>query len=87
MEEIVWIRSADFDPAITAGRLIRPDPSLPAFRVLARQTVVMMFLNGGDWQVRPFTQLTLAIAEGSQVFQEQGAGEGFQLRERVTPKP
>lgn len=63
MEEIVWIRPADFDPNTVAGSIIRPDASLPAFKVINRRQVVMMFRTGNAWEVRPFTQLTLKIAD------------------------
>ncbi|GJE18599.1 hypothetical protein [Methylobacterium marchantiae] len=63
MEEIVWIRPADYDPSVTAGLVFQPEPHLPAFQVLARRRVVMMFNAGPTWEIRPFTQLTLRIVE------------------------
>ncbi|MCJ2131060.1 hypothetical protein [Methylobacterium sp. E-045] len=63
MEEIVWIRPADYDPAVIAGLVFQPEPDLPAFEVMDRCRVVMMFKAGSAWEIRPFTQLTLKIVE------------------------
>ena len=63
MVEVVWIRAADYDPSIVPGHKIRPDAGLPVFQVLDRRQVAMMFKVGAKWEVRPFTQLTLAIVE------------------------
>ncbi|WP_019904049.1 hypothetical protein [Methylobacterium sp. 77] len=65
MEEIVWIRPADYDPAVIAGLVFQPEPHLPAFEVLDRRRVVMMFNAGPAWEIRPFTQLTLRIVENA----------------------
>ncbi len=63
MDTIVWIRPADYDPAVTVGLVFRPDRELPPFRVLDRRPVVMMFRADRRWEIRPFTQLTLRIVE------------------------
>ena len=63
MNDIIWIRPADYDPAVQRGSRIRPEPSLPEFVVLDRRTVVMMFSTGTKWEVKPFTQLTLVVVE------------------------
>lgn len=63
MDEIVWIRPAGYDPTIQPGTILRPEAGLPAFRVLARRPVVMMYNAGPAWDIRPFTQLTLRMVE------------------------
>lgn len=63
MDEIVWIRPAEYDPAVQPGTILRPDVGLPVFRVLARRLVVMMYNPGPAWDIRPFTELTLRIVE------------------------
>lgn len=63
MDEIVWIRPAAYDPDVQPGTILRPDIGLPELQVLARRPVVMMYKAGPDWDIRPFTQLTLRIVE------------------------
>ncbi|MCJ2081152.1 hypothetical protein [Methylobacterium sp. J-090] len=63
MDEIVWIRPAGYDPAVQPGTILRPEAALPAFQVLERRLVVMMFNPGHAWEIKPFTQLTLRIVE------------------------
>lgn len=63
MDEIVWICPAGYDPSVQAGTILRPDAGLPAFEVLERRPVVMMFNPGTAWSIAPFTQLTLRIVE------------------------
>jgi hypothetical protein len=61
MDEIIWIRSADYDPAVEVGSRIQPEVALPIFEVKDRRPVVMLFQDGGRWEVKPFTQLTLRM--------------------------
>lgn len=63
MDDIVWIRPADDDSRVTAGVFLQPEPDLPAFEVVDRRRVVMMFNAGARWEIRPFTQLTLRIVD------------------------
>jgi hypothetical protein len=77
MDEIVWIRPAAYDPAVQPGTILRPEPGLPEFQVLARRLVVMMY-KGAAWDIRPFTQLTLRIVEP--VPPRDGAGQTMPVR-------
>ncbi|MHB2207019.1 hypothetical protein [Methylobacterium sp. CM6257] len=62
MDEILWIRSADHDPAVKVGTRIQPEATLPILEVKDRHPVAMLFKNGETWEIKPFTQLTLREA-------------------------
>ncbi|MGH1570475.1 hypothetical protein ACRAWG_07090 [Methylobacterium sp. P31] len=77
MDEILWIRSADYDPAVKVGTQIQPEVTLPVFEVKDRRPVVMLFKDGETWEIKPFTQLTLR--EAAAVPAESTEPESFVL--------
>lgn len=66
MNELVWIRPLDYDPAVEAGSQVRPGDDFPYFEVLDRKPVVMLFKDGTAWDIKPFTQLTLKMVADDQ---------------------
>lgn len=81
MDEIVWIRPVGYDPAVQVGTIFRPEAGLPAFEVLDRRLVVMMYNPGTSWDIKPFTQLTLRIVEQWAIH----AGVAFRGRDQTMP--